>query len=191
MESTALRLGTAGEKLLFTEARTVKRFSPTPVGDDRLAGIWDLARWPPTSSNIQPLRVLFVRTAEGFGRLLPHLPERNREQARTAPVTAVLALDRDYHEPAAPHLNADEVHRLDLGRFSAALQAGYFILAVRAAGLHAGPMGGFDHDGVDREFFPDGRCTALLLVNIGHPAAENPWRERQPRLPVDRVLRWA
>ncbi|MEA5366324.1 hypothetical protein VA596_42815 [Amycolatopsis sp., V23-08] len=46
-----MRLDTAGQRLLFTEARTVKRFSATPVGDDRLAGIWDLARWPPTSSN--------------------------------------------------------------------------------------------------------------------------------------------
>ncbi|MEA5366323.1 hypothetical protein VA596_42810 [Amycolatopsis sp., V23-08] len=104
-------------------------------------------------------------------------------------------LDRGYHELAAPHLKdhlaADEVNRLDLGRFSAALQAGYFVLAVRAAGLHAGPMGGFDHDGVDREFFPDGPWTALLLVNVGHPASENPWRARQPRLAADRALRWA
>ncbi|QIY76190.1 hypothetical protein HEP84_52105 [Streptomyces sp. RLB1-33] len=81
---------------------------------------------------------------------------------------------------------ASEALRLELGRFSAALQTGYFILAVRAAGLHAGPMSGFD-----REFFPEGRVTSLLLVNIGHPDGEDSWRERQARLPGDEVLRWA
>jgi 3-hydroxypropanoate dehydrogenase len=84
------------------------------------------------------------------------------------------------------YLAADDTERLDLGRFSAALQVGYLILAVRAAGLHAGPM-----SGVDREFFPDGRCTSLLVVNIGHPDGEGSWRERQARLPADEALRWA
>ncbi|MFF2515167.1 hypothetical protein [Streptomyces sp. NPDC058086] len=80
---------------------------------------------------------------------------------------------------------------LELGRFSAALQTGYFILGVRAAGLHADPMSGFDRDGIDREFFPEGRLTSLLLVNIGHPDGEDSWRERQARLPGDGALRWA
>ncbi|MFF5003350.1 hypothetical protein ACFY3G_11015 [Streptomyces phaeochromogenes] len=47
-------------------------------------------------------------------------------------------------------------------------------------------MSGFDRDGVDREFFPEGpegRLTSLLLVNIGHPDGEDSWRERQVRLP--------
>ncbi|MFF8029469.1 aldo/keto reductase [Streptomyces sp. NPDC007896] len=79
---------------------------------------------------------------------MPQLHERNRAQSESAPVTAVLALDRDDHEHAeliAPHnpqlkdyLRADDAMRLELGRFSAALQTGHFILAVRAAGLHAG-----------------------------------------------------
>ncbi|MFD8421793.1 malonic semialdehyde reductase [Streptomyces sp. NPDC059466] len=199
--SEAARLGSAGRRLLFTEAHTVKRFSPEPVDDDRLTEIWNLAKWPPTLWNVQPLRVVFVRSPDGFGRLLPHLHERNQVQSKSAPVTAVLALDRDYHEHAgliAPHppqlkdyLSEDDARRLELGRFSAALQSGYFILAVRAAGLHAGPMSGFDREGLDHEFFPDGRLTSLLLVNIGHPDGDDSWRERQARLPGNEALRWA
>jgi 3-hydroxypropanoate dehydrogenase len=60
--SEALRLDAVGRRLLFTDAHTVKRFSSTPVGDDQLTEIWDLAKWPPTMFNVQPLRVLFVRT---------------------------------------------------------------------------------------------------------------------------------
>ena len=33
------------------------------------------------------------------------------------------------------------------------LQGGYFMIAARALGLDCGPMSGFDHDGVDQEFF--------------------------------------
>jgi nitroreductase len=59
------------------------------------------------------------------------------------------------------------------------LQAAYFIIAVRAAGLAAGPMGGFDPAGLDAEFFPSGDWRSFLVVNIGHPG-ESSWQERLP-----------
>lgn len=199
--SEALRLDAVSRQLLFTDAHTIKRFNSTPVSDEELTEIWDLAKWPPTMANTQPLRVLFVRTPSGFERLLPHLTEKNQLQSASAPVTAVLALDTDFHEHApvlAPQnpqlkdfLGSDDAMRQGVGTFSAALQAGYFILAVRAVGLHAGPMGGFDRDGIDKEFFPDGRFKSVLVVNIGHEAAENSRYDRQARLPHDESLRWA
>lgn len=36
--------------------------------------------------------------------------------------------------------------RVSAARLNSALQAGYFVLAVRAQGLAAGPMSGFDAD---------------------------------------------
>jgi 3-hydroxypropanoate dehydrogenase len=75
-----------------------------------------------------------------------------------------------------------------MAKFNAALQAGYYLLGIRAAGLAAGPMGGFDADGVDREFFPDGRWKSIMVVNIGRPA-ENAWFDRLPRLEYDEVTR--
>jgi 3-hydroxypropanoate dehydrogenase len=77
-----------------------------------------------------------------------------------------------------------------MSRFNAALQAAYFMLSVRAHGLAAGPMGGFDADAVDQEFFGDGRWKSTLVVNIGHPG-EDPWHDRLPRLDHDEVIRWA
>jgi 3-hydroxypropanoate dehydrogenase len=85
---------------------------------------------------------------------------------------------------------ADAELATDTSRFSATLQAGYFIMAVRAAGLAAGPMAGFDAEALDADFFPDGRWKSILVVNIGHPG-ENPWFGRLPRLPHDDVIRWA
>jgi len=80
--------------------------------------------------------------------------------------------------------------RLAAARFNSAMQAGYFVLAVRAAGLAAGPMGGFDADAVDGDFFPDGRFRSILVVNIGHPTADS-YRDRGVRLAHTDVVHWA
>lgn len=77
-----------------------------------------------------------------------------------------------------------------MGRFSAALQTGTFIMATRAAGLATGPMAGFDGPGIDAEFFPDGRWRTILVVNLGLPG-ENPWFDRLPRLDAATALAWA
>ncbi len=113
---------------------------------------------------------------------------------------AVLAVDTAFHEhiptifPIRPEMRdvfaADEQMRTGTGEFNATLQAGYFILSVRAHGLAAGPMKGFDAAGIDAEFFPDGRYHTTLVVNIGYPG-ENPWFDRLPRLDHGTVLSWA
>lgn len=185
---------------LFTAARTVNNFDARAVPDDTLREIWDLARWAPTAANTQPLRVLFVRDAEGKNRLLPHMSEGNRDKTASAPVTAVLALDGRFHDhlptvmPHRPQMRENfeqnEVMRERVGRFNATLQAGYFILAVRAQGLAAGPMAGFDGAGIDEEFFADNGWSSILVVNIGYPGA-SPWFHRLPRLDSAEVVRWA
>jgi 3-hydroxypropanoate dehydrogenase len=87
-------------------------------------------------------------------------------------------------------LEADAGMREGMGRFSATLQIGTFVMAVRAAGLAAGPMAGFDAAGVDAEFFPDGRWQSLLVVNVGHPGVD-PWFDRLPRLAAEDAVAWA
>jgi len=194
------RLDATGRHTLFTGARTANTFADIAVSDTELREIWDLAKWPPTAANIQPLRVLYVRTPAARERLVAHMSEGNKAKTASAPAVAVLAFDTEYHEhiptvlPFRPELKdvfaANDTMRNDTGRFSAALQAGYFLLAVRAHGLAAGPMGGFDAGGLDADFFPDGRWRSILVVNIGHPG-ENPWFDRLPRLDESDVVRWA
>lgn len=197
---TLQKLDDEARRIVFTGARTANSFADVPVTDEELADIWELTRWTPTMANTQPLRVLFVRTPEGKQRLLPLMAEGNRAKTEAAPVTAIVAYDTQWHEqiptvfPHRPqmkdHFAADEDARHGAGRFSAGLQAGAFILAVRAAGLAAGPMAGYDGPGIDAEFFPDGRWTTLMVVNIGHPG-ENPWFDRLPRVPVEDAVAWA
>jgi 3-hydroxypropanoate dehydrogenase len=198
--TTALpQLDEAGRALMFTAARTANSFADIPVSDEELASIWELARWAPTAANFQPLRVLYVRPGEGRDRLVAHMSEGNVAKTASAPAVAVLAVDTRFYEhiptvlPFRPELKDIYAADADLAGSTAAMnahmQAAYFLLAVRAQGLAAGPMAGFDHDGVDAEFFGDGRWKSVLVVNIGHPGVD-PWFDRLPRLDHDEVVNW-
>ncbi|MCP2166398.1 malonic semialdehyde reductase [Goodfellowiella coeruleoviolacea] len=191
-----LALAADAQNLLFRAARTANAFTDEPVTDEQLRAVLDLAKWGPTAMNSQPLRVVFLRSAEARGRLLPHMFGGNRDKTAKAPVTAILAADGEFHEllptvfPAVPNAREmfadDEELRLRSARLSAALQIGYFIVAVRAAGLAVGPMTGFDVNGVRAEFFAGTGTEPLVVANIGH-ADHTATYPRAPRLGFDEV----
>jgi 3-hydroxypropanoate dehydrogenase len=195
--SDILELSPDAQDLLFREARTANAFSDEPVTDEQVAAIYDLVKYGPTAMNNQPLRVLLVRDGEPRERLLKHMADGNRDKTADAPLVAVLAADTDFHEhlprtfphfPGARDLFAgDDASREQVARFNATLQVAYFLLGVRAAGLAAGPMNGFDADGLDREFFDGTTLKSLVVVNMGKPA-EDAWFDRLPRLELDEVV---
>lgn len=197
----SLALSADAQDLLFREARTANAFTDEPVSDEAMRAVYDLVKWGPTSANGQPLRVVLVRSAEARARLLPRMSDGNRAKTGAAPLVALLAFDADFHEnyprvfPHSPDARSwfegspeADAARAATAHENAAIQTGYFILGVRAAGLAAGPMAGFDKAGVDAEFFPDGRRRSFLVVNIGKPAAEGAWFDRSPRLGYDEVF---
>lgn len=192
-----LVLAPGAQRLLFHDARTANAFTDRPVTDEQIRAIYDLVRWAPTAANTQPLRLVVVRSPEAKARLLPLMAEGNRAKTASAPVTVILAADLRFHEhwdrlmpfrPGGGSALADAPEAAEgMARFNATLQAGYFLLGVRAAGLTAGPMAGFDGAGVDAEFLPGGTLRSLLVVNVGHPA-EDAWFDRLPRLEHDEVV---
>ncbi|MFP5282843.1 MAG: malonic semialdehyde reductase [Actinomycetes bacterium] len=193
----SLPLAPEAQDLLFRTAATATAFADEPVTEAQVRAVYELAKWGPTAMNAQPLRMVLVRSPEARARLATHLAAGNRAKTLAAPLVAVLAADVDFHEelprvfPVYPQAReafaGDEAGREETARFNAALQMGYFIVAARAAGLAAGPMSGFDADGLTREFFPDGRHRALLVVNLGRATATS-YRPRQPRLDYDEVV---
>lgn len=186
-----LALDPTAQDLLFRDAHTAYTFSDEPVSDEQMQAVYELVKYAPTAFNQNPLRITLVRSPEARGRLVKHMSEGNRPKTSTAPITAVLSVDLEFHErlpellPHAPGIKdkffSEADKRESSGTFNATLQAGYFILGVRAVGLAAGPMSGFDKDGVDKEFFGDGKQKSLLVINIGRPG-EEAFRPRSPRL---------
>jgi len=184
---------------LYRDGRTVYAFNGEPVPDETLQAIWDHAQWGPTSANSQPLRVTYCRSTEARERLADTVNRGNRGKILSAGATALLAIDQRFHEhmplvmPLRPDYREvweeDTETRASIGRLSAAIQAGYFILAVRAMGLAAGPFSGFEVDKVNAEFFAGTNYTAFMGVNIGYPA-EAASMPRFPRVPHDEALTW-
>jgi 3-hydroxypropanoate dehydrogenase len=192
----ALALSAEAQDLLFREARTANAFTDEPVGDEAVRAIYDLVKFAPTSMNNQPMRVALVQSEGAREQLLKHMAEGNREKTASAPLVVVLAADTEFHEnlprlfphfPEAKEMFSEPRGREDVARFNASLQVGYFVLGVRAAGLAAGPMSGFDGAGLDADLFADRPWRSLCVVNIGYPA-DNAWLERLPRLDHDEVV---
>lgn len=186
---------------LFREARTHSAWRDEPVSDETLRELYELTKWGPTSANLAPARIVFLRTKEAKGRLRPALAAGNVEKTMTAPVTAIVAHDERFYEQAArlfPHFpairdvfaNSPEMAR-DTALRNGSLQGAYLILAARSLGLDAGPMSGFDNAKVDAEFFATGDTKGWrsnFLVNLGHgdPAKLFP---RGPRLTFEEASR--
>lgn len=188
LEDQLILDGTTADAL-FREARTANSFSDETISDSTLEAIYALAKMGPTAMNIQPLRITWVRSAGARERLVAHMADGNKDKTANAPLTAILSFDGSWHEllptvfpPAAARQDMfaqNEGIRTAMGNNNGHLQAGYFILAARAAGLAAGPMSGFDSAGVDAEFHGESGHTSFMVVNLGKPGAA----AAHPRLP--------
>jgi 3-hydroxypropanoate dehydrogenase len=181
LERTGLQRGepldAAAIAQLFTEARTHNAFRDLPVSNALLRKALDLAKMGPTAANQQPLRVLFLRSAQAKEQLRPALMPGNVAKAMAAPVVAVTGHDLAFYEHLPflfPHAAAKSwfAGNPELAARSAAqngtLQVAYLILALRAVGLDAGPMTGFDPAKVEQQFFPQSKVKANVLINIGY-----------------------
>ncbi|MFB0631072.1 malonic semialdehyde reductase [Streptomyces sp. AB3(2024)] len=192
----SLVLDAAAQDLLFREARTANSFSDEPVTEEQVQAIYDLVKFGPTAFNQTPLRITLVRSPEARERLVKHMAEGNQAKTAAAPLVAILSADNEFHDELPqllPHFPqakdaffSERPVREQSALVNASLQAAYFILGVRAAGLAAGPMTGLDFAGVQKEFL-DADHTPLMVVNIGKPG-ENAWFPRSPRLDFDQVV---
>src|SRR5438105_91712 len=102
-------LGGEGLDLLFRGARTHNVWLDKPVDDALLRQVYDLAKMGPTSANMSPMRIVFVKSKEAKERLKPALAEGNVDKTMTAPVTAILGMDIRFYEKLPqlfPHADA-------------------------------------------------------------------------------------
>ena len=184
------------KKIIFSNARTYNDWQKKDVSNKVLNDLYDLIKFGPTSANCSPSRIIFIKSSEAKERLKPFIIESNLEKTMTAPVTAIIAFDIDFHihlPKLFPHdLDAqnwfnysEEVAHTNAFRNSS-IQGGYFIVAARMLGLDCGPMSGFDQNGLDKEFFPNTNIKSNFLCNIGYGDSTNIFK-RSPRFEFDEV----
>ena len=183
-------LGEAALSQLFTDARTRNAWSDRAVPEDLLRKLYELTKFGPTAFNATPARFVFVTSPEAKARLAPHMDEFNRAKTLQAPVSVIIGHDIDFHEhlpvlfphlPGVKDLFTDEAGRRESAFRNGSLQGGYFLMAARALGLDAGPMSGFDAEGVKAEFFAGTTVEPNFIVNLGYGTDENLF-PRSPRL---------
>ena len=183
---------------LFGHAHTTHAFSDEKVPTSVIAAVYEDIRWAPTQMNSQPLRLTVVESTDAKHRLGPHMRPGNRDKTLAAPLTILAAWDPNWHQhlpELAPYrqgakqkLDPDPQARQEIGQRSALIQIGYFILGLRAHGLHVGPMTGFNATGVDEAFHTDTGWKTEVIINVGwHPNADdaNAVRPRAGRLSFD------
>ena len=175
---------------LFRTARTYNGYLDKPVSEAQLHAIWDLVKFGPTSANSLPARIVWCVTDAAKEKLAAHAIPGNEEKIRTAPVTAIIAMDTAFYEHLPelfPHTDArswfvgNEALAQTTAFRNASLQGAYFILAARALGLDTGPMSGFNNAGVDEAFFadqPNVKSNFISTLGYGDPASIF---ERSPR----------
>ena len=181
---------------IFRTARTHNELGGE-VSDDTLRQLYDLAKWGPTSANMTPARLVFVKSAGAKAKLEPALDEGNRAKTMAAPVTVIVAHDEDFHEKLPylfPHTDAKSWFegpregRREAAFRNGSLQGAYVILAARALGLDTGPMSGFNNAKVDEAFFAGTAIKSNFLINLGHGDTAKLF-PRSPRLSFDEAAR--
>ena len=192
--------------VLFRNARTHNVWLDKPVGDDVLRQLYDLMKYGPTSANMFPARILFLRTPEAKQRLLPALSPMNADKTMKAPATAIIAYDLRFfeqtpklfpHNPAIREVFAKSRELAETTAFrNGSLQGAYLILAARSLGLDCGPMSGFDNAKVDAEFFSPSagnpptfiEVKSNFLCNLGYGDSSQLF-PRNPRLAFEEACR--
>ncbi|UXU73956.1 MULTISPECIES: malonic semialdehyde reductase [unclassified Paracoccus (in: a-proteobacteria)] len=195
----AERLDDRALDLLFRNARSYNRYTDRPVSEATLRDVWELARLGPTSANSSPARIVWCCSAQAKADLAAMASSGNARKILAAPVTAIIGMDLEFcdklpmlfpHADARPWFSGNdrtiEMHALR----NSSLQGAYLMLAARALGLDAGPMGGFDAKAVEARFFPGGTVRANFICTLGYgdPTGLHP---RLPRLSFDEATRLA
>jgi 3-hydroxypropanoate dehydrogenase len=184
--------------VLFRKARTHSAWLDQPVDDALLAQVYDLARMGPTSANMCPMRIIFVKSREAKEKLKPALDAGNVDKTMKAPVTVIIGMDIHFYEKLPqlfPHADAkawfkdlpENVLEYTALR-NGSLQGAYFMLAARAFGLDCGPMSGFNNAKVDAAFFAGTTIKSNFLCNLGHGDASK-LHPRSPRLTFDEACK--
>lgn len=134
------------------ERRTVTRFKPSEVGQDKIDAILEAARWAPSFVNSQPWSIIVVRSEEMRKKLKELSVTITGVGIEEAPVTFVVTVDP----------NKDPHHYVEDG----AAVTQNMALAAHSLGLASFWVGVFDVTG--HRASSEQRVKELLNIPAGH-----------------------
>jgi nitroreductase len=149
--------------------RTIRRFKPDPIDEEKINMILEVGRWAPSFSNLQPWKFIVTKDQN----LKNQLDKASRESVlhlgiNEAPVVIIVCVDR----------RIDPLHAIEAG--AAATQN--MALAGHSLGLGVGWIGvwGTEAETAIQKLFQLPETTRVVsLLPIGNPA-ESPHGNRKP-----------
>ncbi|MFB3884399.1 MAG: nitroreductase family protein [Thermodesulfobacteriota bacterium] len=149
--------------------RTIRKFKPDPIGQERLQMILDAGRWAPSFSNLQPWKFIVIKDPD----LKNKLDKASRENVlhlgiNEAPTVILVCVDR----------RIDPLHGIEAG--AAATQN--MALAGHSLGLGVGWIGVWGtgaETAIQKLFQLPEAIRVVSLLPVGYPA-ESPQNYRKP-----------
>jgi len=149
--------------------RTIRRFKPDPIDEEKIKMILEAGRWAPSFSNLQPWKFIITKDQ----KLKNELDKASRESVlhlgiNEAPVVILVCVDR----------RIDPLHAIEAG--AAATQN--MALAGYSLGLGVGWIGvwGTEAETAIQKLFQLPETTRVVsLIPVGNPD-ESPKGDRRP-----------
>ncbi|MBL6958514.1 MAG: malonic semialdehyde reductase [Rhodospirillales bacterium] len=195
MRRQAEKLSDGQLDMMFRGARSFNGWTDEAVTDDQIRQIYDLMKMGPTSANVCPLRIKIIRSDEAKAKLKAILFDNNKEKTVQAPAIAIFGNDHAFYEhnakltpfrPTAIKERMTDNPKMiaPWANLNGTLQAAYFMMAVRAVGLDAGPMQGLDKPAADEAFWAGTEVKTNFICAFGR-GNETTVFKRHPRFDFD------
>ncbi|HES60197.1 MAG TPA: nitroreductase family protein, partial [Caldithrix sp.] len=164
----------------------------------------DMAVIAPSAFNLQPWRILAVKTDSSKQKLL-NLANK-QEKISDASVTLILIGDKDGYAESNPVWNemlksvsgnnemvegakqaaaflygSSEERKLKFAESNVGLLAMSLMIAAKEYGVDSHPMSGIDFDGIHKEFGLKNSETVVMLICLGYFDASKQLYPRRPR----------
>ena len=197
-------------KDVFTERRSVNFFNPEKeVTNETLKEIVELAGLAPSAFNLQPWRLIAVRSDAQKEVLFQNA--NKQPKIKEAPVSLIVVGDREGYSPdnsawaelkamigdeqaqgaigAAGFLyGSSEERKIKFAESNAGLYAMSIMLAAKELGVDSHAMSGVDFEGIKKAFNLKANEEVVMLIGLGHYDEAKALYPRRARRSLEEVL---
>lgn len=163
---------------VIAERYSLRRYSGEPVEEDKLKAILNAANIAPTAKNIQPQRLLVLRSEQARARA-----DKCMGCHFSAPLMVIVAYDE-----------AEQFIREDgqeFGAIDAAIVATHMLLEAENLGIGSCYVGLFDKAALQKEFAELSGCTPIGVLCFGYPQPEaHPSKLHAARKPLEETVKF-
>lgn len=161
---------------LATERYSERKFSPRPIEQEKLHAILEAARVAPTARNLQPQRILVVRSEEGLAKM-----DRCTNCRFGAPCVLVLTYDMT--------LASRSPDVMDFGIVDTSIAATHMMLQAQELGIHSCWVGLIDPPELRRQFDIPRTHKIVSVMPIGYPEeSSTPSPMHDASIPLDEMV---